>query len=747
MRTVRSGIRQSLSFKRNAEGGLYMKILYVVPETPFSGGGGIATYLAHAAAAMRSAGHEVFVFTWSFLESKSSLWSTPNFPFDFEKTQILNIEAAKVWRDFPAGPWGLALSYYLAPRIAEFVRLVRPDVIETSDYQAPMFGYLMNLRLGRMPDLAPIPIITFNHGGDHEIYRAAAEFISPQGQRELAAQRTMMRWSSTVLTPSKTAMHFLDRDFGADLKKDLLREPLTPGTDSPPNLEAARFVLLGRISFAKGLDNVVHFLNVFQNMSAINEIVFIGRLIDTPFRTCEAREYISKRLSKGLKNKLHILGELPRSEMRGLLEGGGFSLNFSRSETFNYAFLEQLSYGLMPFTKAGSAMAEFYPEELKDLLLPANFDLTQLPHIHARLSKDPAEILGLIRHKANSMTDPRVFVDGYSQIVARLRKEQSPAPRKAVKSRRWFASDVSVLIPSFNPNESIFDTVRSIKEQKGLPPAIIVGDDGSDSEHSLAILDKLRLDPEVKVVRFEANEGLCATRNRLVALCTTPLAIFLDDDDRLAESYVCSVLDAANDSPIGPAAVVTWRQNYGANSDLIINYNLEDQTILYDNDLRMTALIRLDVLNDLGFSPDMRNGEADDWDFWLRFKLAGFTAVCVPEPLFLYNIRVGSMSWPWSSGQAALTADLISKNFESFLEQKALPMNVIYDLVLSRHQLGLMRSAFEHGGSRRSREKYIGLVRSAYPLRGAVLALVYRLITAVAKRLVLRMQAAQKGSK
>ena len=279
-----------------------------------------------------------------------------------------------------------------------------------------------------------------------------------------------------------------------------------------------------------------------------------------------------------------------------------------------------------------------------------------------------------------------------------------------------------------------------------------MGDDGSDSEHSLVILDKLRLDPEVKVVRFETNEGLCATRNRLVALCTTPLAIFLDDDDRLAESYVCSVLDAANDSPIGPAAVVTWRQNYGANSDLIINYNLEDQTILYDNDLRMTALIRLDVLNYLGFSPDMRNGEADDWDFWLRFKLAGFTAVCVPEPLFLYNIREGSMSWPWSSGQAALTADLISKNFVSFLAQKALPMNVIYDLVLSRHQLGLMRCAFEdalflHGGSRRSREKYIGLVRSAYPLRGGMLALIYRLITGVAKRLVLRMQATQKGSK
>jgi len=46
-----------------------------------------------------------------------------------------------------------------------------------------------------------------------------------------------------------------------------------------------------------------------------------------------------------------------------------------------------------------------------------------------------------------------------------------------------------------------------------------------------------------------------------------------------------------------------------------------------------------------------RNGEADDWIFWLDFTRLGHRAATVPEFLFRYRFKTGTMSWPWSEGQ------------------------------------------------------------------------------------------------
>jgi hypothetical protein len=72
------------------------------------------------------------------------------------------------------------------------------------------------------------------------------------------------------------------------------------------------------------------------------------------------------------------------------------------------------------------------------------------------------------------------------------------------------------------------------------------------------------------------------------------------------------------------------------------------------------------VAKRLGFRHDLCHGEADDWDFWLRFSAAGFSALCMPEPLFLYNVSANSMSNSWSEGQAALTAEMLGRTFASF---------------------------------------------------------------------------------
>ena len=135
----------------------------------------------------------------------------------------------------------------------------------------------------------------------------------------------------------------------------------------------------------KGLDHVIHFLNVVSSFSEIEEIVLIGGVLQMPFGCDEATKYLFSRLDKTLHNKVALRGAVPSSDVDALLKGGGYSLNFSRTEAFGYAFIEQMDAGLIPFTMVDAAMAEFYPDDLRELLLPSTFDLGCLREQYERI--------------------------------------------------------------------------------------------------------------------------------------------------------------------------------------------------------------------------------------------------------------------------------------------------------------------------------------------------------------------------
>ena len=135
--------------------GVTVKILYVLPETPMIGGAGIATYLKHAARAQKRQGHSLSILTWYFANNKPPLINKTYLSL-FDSTRFVEIRGEEVCGRVPNGPWQIALSHFLARDIISFVRELRPDVIETSDYQIPLYGYLVQRRAGLLQDLQNI---------------------------------------------------------------------------------------------------------------------------------------------------------------------------------------------------------------------------------------------------------------------------------------------------------------------------------------------------------------------------------------------------------------------------------------------------------------------------------------------------------------------------------------------------------------------------------------------------------------
>jgi len=109
-----------------------------------------------------------------------------------------------------------------------------------------------------------------------------------------------------------------------------------------------------------------------------------------------------------------------------------------------------------------------------------------------------------------------------------------PKVRVAAKSANE-SSLVSILIPAFNAQEWIADTLRSAITQTWERKEIIVVDDGS-TDQTLAIAQQFESD-SVRIVS-EKNKGAASARNTAFSLCHGDYIQWLDADDLLAPDKI-----------------------------------------------------------------------------------------------------------------------------------------------------------------------------------------------------------------
>jgi glycosyltransferase involved in cell wall biosynthesis len=122
-------------------------------------------------------------------------------------------------------------------------------------------------------------------------------------------------------------------------------------------------------------------------------------------------------------------------------------------------------------------------------------------------------------------------------------KRDPSVGRREIVSRPVQEPLVSILIPAFNAQEWIADTLRSALAQTWQRKEIIVVDDGS-TDRTLAIARQFESDI-VRVVTQE-NQGAAATRNKAFSLSRGDYIQWLDADDLLAPDKIArqiAVLD------------------------------------------------------------------------------------------------------------------------------------------------------------------------------------------------------------
>jgi glycosyltransferase involved in cell wall biosynthesis len=229
---------------------------------------------------------------------------------------------------------------------------------------------------------------------------------------------------------------------------------------------------------------------------------------------------------------------------------------------------------------------------------------------------------------------------------------------------------VSVIVPCYNLGAFLDEAVGSVLAQSFQDFEILIVDDGSTEEATRALLATYER-PRTSVFRTE-NRGLAAARNFLIARARGRYLCALDADDKLHPHYLEKTVAVLDGDP-SLAFASTRLQMFGEIEGLWPDDERCDlTTLLCEDTVHTAALVRRDAVIAVGgYDVAMPAPGDEDWDLWISLVEAGYRGVVLPEVLFFYRRRPGSMVIECTSRPVHLTLYdyLLDKHAASYHER------------------------------------------------------------------------------
>lgn len=205
---------------------------------------------------------------------------------------------------------------------------------------------------------------------------------------------------------------------------------------------------------------------------------------------------------------------------------------------------------------------------------------------------------------------------------------------------------ISVIIPAYNAEGTILETIKSVQWQTFSDLEIIVINDGS-TDQTLELLQNIQ-DNRLKIFSYE-NGGLSVARNRGITNASGKYIAFLDADDLWTPDKL-------------ELQFVTLQQHPDAGVAYSWTYFMDEQgkssipgvSIFFQGDVQANLLVNNFIAS--GSNPLIARqaiksvGDFDpacagcaDWDYWLRLA-AHWHFVVVPKHQIFYRQSLNSMS-------------------------------------------------------------------------------------------------------
>ncbi|MGM3309360.1 glycosyltransferase [Anabaena sp. WFMT] len=205
---------------------------------------------------------------------------------------------------------------------------------------------------------------------------------------------------------------------------------------------------------------------------------------------------------------------------------------------------------------------------------------------------------------------------------------------------------ISVVIPVYNGEKTIRETIESVLTQNFKDIEIIVINDGSN-DSTLEIIKSIA-DSRIQIFTY-TNAGLAASRNRGIYHASGEYISFIDADDLWTPDKLESQWQVLRENPAS-AVAYSWTDYINESGKIcksgrriIANGEVFEQLLLFNFlENGSNPLIRTQVFKEIGdFDESLLASE--DRDMWLRLAV-NYEFACVEKVQILYRISPNSMS-------------------------------------------------------------------------------------------------------
>lgn len=236
---------------------------------------------------------------------------------------------------------------------------------------------------------------------------------------------------------------------------------------------------------------------------------------------------------------------------------------------------------------------------------------------------------------------------------------------------------ISVIVPTYNYASFIGETIESIQAQTYENWECIVVDDGSVDNTAKVVADLMEHDSRIRYY-FQENYGPSSARNHGIKCARGSFIQFVDADDRICPRKFELQLKILQDRPdidlvYGSASYyrgdsperqmvsftgdnTPWMPEVSGQGDELLRHLLQDNIMVIS-----APLIRRGAIERCGlFDEGIRYHE--DWDYWLKYALAGVR--------FLYNGDPESCSLIRCHGESLTNDTYEMKYFKLMIRER-----------------------------------------------------------------------------
>ena len=655
-----------------------MNYWLLTTEYPPFFGGGISTYCYHTARMLAAQGIRVTVFL----------------PDPQEKDYAIAEESpARVVR-FNPHRTGVDTFLGHAPRLSyEFAQIVKdivllegkPDVIESQDYLAISY-YLLQFKHLKYPEFSDIPVVVtlhspaflYLHYNREETYRYPNYWT---GEMEWSCIRS----ADHLISPSAYLLEAMT-PFGEVPRErtTVIRNPYEVKEAPPASTASGELLFYGKLSPQKGIFELLDGMRRLWEDGFSQGLTLIGGSDKVYYPEMKTMGQVvgdkyAAYINRGL---LRIEGKVAPKDRDARLSSARLVIIPSIVDNLPYAAIEAMSIGKVVLASVQGGQGEIIRDGetgfVFDHLEPGSLerqmkridalDTSSLERIGAQASVSILEECSYERVFAQKMDLIRRLAGTSSGDVFPFIREIAPsakaqpstafAPRVPLEVSGLMdpkASSapltplhpaepglLSVVIPFYNMGAYIDECVSSVLNSAWTPLEVLVIDDGSTEAVSQEALRRLEADPRIRVLR-KPNAGLAETRNYGAIHARGVYLAFLDADDCVGREYYSKairVLSAYRNVSFAGC----WVQYFEGSDHVWPTWNPEPPYILLHNTLNSSALVyKREAFLEAGRNDPALEYGLEDYDSVISLLASGHRGVTLPERLFRYRVRKGSM--------------------------------------------------------------------------------------------------------